>query len=110
VFKFRQWATQTRPEYLLKPHTIKTIKINNLIVPYWNHPEEKPSQVLLDALISAWQRGAEVVGLCPGPYVLAYSGLPDRHLSATHREYDTDSIERFPTVHLDSNSLYTSDG
>ncbi|VDZ89796.1 HTH-type transcriptional regulator glxA [Lelliottia amnigena] len=34
-----------------------------IIVPYWNHPEEKPSQALLDGLIKAWQRGAEVVGL-----------------------------------------------
>ncbi|TDN60242.1 hypothetical protein EC847_103432 [Scandinavium goeteborgense] len=29
-----------------------------VIVPYWNHPEEKPSQALLDALINAWQRGS----------------------------------------------------
>ena len=41
-----------------------------IIVPYWNHPEEKPSQDLLDGLIKAWQRGAEVVGLCLGAYVL----------------------------------------
>ncbi|CAI0950377.1 GlxA family transcriptional regulator [Serratia quinivorans] len=80
-----------------------------VIVPYWNHPEEKPSQALLDSLTSAWQRGAEVVGLCLGAYVLAYSGLLDGHRAATHWEFEQDFIERFPAVHLDSNSLYTSD-
>jgi len=80
-----------------------------VIVPYWNHPEEKPSQALLDSLTNAWQRGAEVVGLCLGAYVLAYSGLLDGHRAATHWEFEQDFMERFSAVHLDSNSLYTSD-
>ncbi|QHM75852.1 HTH-type transcriptional regulator CdhR [Mixta theicola] len=80
-----------------------------VIVPYWNQPEERPSQALLDALISAWQRGAEVVGLCLGTYVLAYAGLLNERRAATHWEYEADFLERFPAVHLDSNSLYTSD-
>lgn len=80
-----------------------------IIVPYWNNPDEKPSQALLDKLISAWQRGAEVVGLCLGTYVLAYSGLLNERRAATHWEYEKDFTERFPAVHLDSNSLYTSD-
>lgn len=80
-----------------------------IIVPFWNKPDEKPSQVLLDKLISAWQRGAEVVGLCLGTYVLAYAGLLDHHRAATHWEFEKDFTERFPDVHLDRNSLYTSD-
>lgn len=80
-----------------------------IIVPYWNNPDEKPSQALLDKLISAWQRGAEVVGLCLGTYVLAYSGLLNERRAATHWEYEKDFTARFPAVHLDSNSLYTSD-
>ncbi|MCE0811575.1 GlxA family transcriptional regulator [Buttiauxella sp. S04-F03] len=80
-----------------------------IIVPYWNNPDELPSPLLLDKLIHAWQRGAEVVGLCLGTYVLAYSGLLDGHRAATHWEYERDFIQRFPAVHLDRNSLYTSD-
>ena len=80
-----------------------------IIVPYWNNPAEKPSQALLDKLINSWQRGAEVVGLCLGTYVLAYTGLLDGHRAATHWEYENDFTERFPAVNLDSNSLYSSD-
>lgn len=91
-------------------HGLELLDVADIvIVPYWNHPAEKPSQALLDALISAWQRGAEVVGLCLGAYVLAYSGLLDQRRAATHWEYEQDFIARFPAVHLDSNSLYTSD-
>lgn len=80
-----------------------------IIIPYWNNPNERPSQALLEALRKAWQRGAEVVGLCLGTYVLAYAGLLDGHRAATHWEFEKDFTERFPAVHLDSNSLYTSD-
>lgn len=80
-----------------------------IIVPYWNNPAEKPSQAMLDKLINSWQRGAEVVGLCLGTYVLAYTGLLDGHRAATHWEYENDFTERFPAVNLDSNSLYSSD-
>ncbi|MGC0940776.1 helix-turn-helix domain-containing protein [Pantoea agglomerans] len=80
-----------------------------IIVPYWHNPAEKPAQALLDKLVAAWQRGAEVVGLCLGTYVLAYAGLLDQHRAATHWEFERDFSERFPQVHLDSNALYTRD-
>ncbi|CAI2535081.1 L-rhamnose operon regulatory protein rhaS [Serratia ficaria] len=80
-----------------------------VIVPYWRHPDERPSQALLDKLVSAWQRGAEVVGLCLGTYVLAYSGLLDQHRAATHWEFESDFLGRFPAVRLDRNALYTND-
>ncbi len=46
-----------------------------IIVPFREHPETQPDATLLEAQRSAWQRGAEVVGLCLGAYVLAYAGL-----------------------------------
>lgn len=80
-----------------------------IIVPYWHNPAERPSQVLLDKLISSWQRGATVVGLCLGTYVLAYSGLLTGHHATTHWEFEQDFIARFPNVHLNNNALYLSD-
>ena len=80
-----------------------------IIVPFWPHPAQVPSPALLHALAGAWQRGAEVVGLCLGAYVLAYSGLLDGRRAATHWEYEPDFSRRFPAIHLDTNALYTSD-
>lgn len=80
-----------------------------IVIPYWNHPDEKPDQRLLDAIGEAWRRGAEVVGLCLGAYVLAYTGLLDDRRASTHWEFEQDFRARFPLVQLDSNSLYTCD-
>ncbi|WP_299999833.1 GlxA family transcriptional regulator [uncultured Cedecea sp.] len=80
-----------------------------VIVPYWHNPAEKPSQILLDKLVSCWQRGATVVGLCLGTYVLAYAGLLQGHHATTHWEFEQDFTERFPLVHLNNNALYISD-
>lgn len=80
-----------------------------IIVPFWSHPEEKPAPTLLKALQDAWLRGAEVVGLCLGTYVLAYAGLLDNRRAATHWEYERDFTRRFPTVRLDTNALYIHD-
>lgn len=80
-----------------------------IIVPFWEHPATEPSQALLTSLRDAWHRGAEVVGLCLGAYVLAYAGLLDNRRASTHWEYERDFAGRFPAIRLDSNALYTSD-
>jgi len=80
-----------------------------IIVPYWPNPAQKPAQALTDKLVAAWLRGAEVVGLCLGTYVLAYAGLLDQHRAATHWEFEQDFSRRFPAIQLDSNALYTRD-
>ncbi|WP_264272413.1 GlxA family transcriptional regulator [Duffyella gerundensis] len=91
-------------------HGLERLAVADIvIVPFWHNPDERPAQALLDALTHAWQRGAEVVGLCLGTYVLAYADLLDHHRAATHWEYERDFSARFPAVHLDSNSLYTCD-
>ncbi|WP_336168622.1 GlxA family transcriptional regulator [Acinetobacter sp. 161(2023)] len=80
-----------------------------IIIPYWSHPDQKPEQQFLDELSNAWKRGAEIVGLCLGAYVLAYAGLLKNRRAATHWEFEQDFRERFPDIHLNSNSLYTND-
>lgn len=80
-----------------------------IIVPFWRDPAERPTQPLLDALVAARNRGAQVVGLCLGTYVLAYAGLLEGRRASTHWEYEQDFIRRFPAVRLDTNALYVDD-
>lgn len=80
-----------------------------VIVPAWREPAERPNQALLDALVAAHARGAQVVGLCLGAYVLAYAGLLDRREAATHWEFEQDFVSRFPNVRLNTNALYVDD-
>ena len=81
-----------------------------IIIPSWRNPAEKPPQVLLDALKTAADRGAHLVGLCLGAYVLAEAGLLDGRQATTHWAFAEDFAQRFPSVKLDADVLYLDDG
>ena len=80
-----------------------------VIIPFWRDPAERPAQPLLDALVAARHRGAQIVGLCLGTYVLAYAGLLEGRRASTHWEFEQDFMSRFPAVQLDTNALYVDD-
>lgn len=80
-----------------------------VIIPSWRDPAERPPQVLLDALIAAQQRGAQIVGLCLGAYVLAEAGLLDGRQATTHWAYAQDFARRYPKVRLNADVLYLDD-
>ena len=80
-----------------------------VIVPGWDDPALPPSPALIAALRAAHVRGAQIVGLCLGSYVLAYAGLLDGHRASTHWEYEQDFMSRFPRVRLDTNALYVDE-
>ena len=80
-----------------------------IIVPSWRDPDEMPPEALLDALRAAHARGAQVVGLCLGSYVLAAAGLLDGRAATTHWAWADDFARRYPRVRLDPNVLYIDD-
>ncbi|QLG89157.1 helix-turn-helix domain-containing protein [Chitinibacter bivalviorum] len=81
-----------------------------IIIPSWRNPAEQAPQALLDALVVAAQRGAHLVGLCLGAYVLAEAGLLDGRKATTHWAFADDFARRFPQVRLDADVLYLDDG
>ena len=80
-----------------------------IIIPYWRTIDERPTIQLIEALCRAHARGALVVGLCLGGYVLAYAGLLVGGRAATHWELEQDFTQRFPETSLDTNALYVED-
>ena len=79
-------------------------------MPAWRDPDEAPPDVLLDAVRAAAARGAQLVGLCLGAYVLAAAGLLDGRPATTHWAWADDFARRFPRVKLDPDVLYVEDG
>lgn len=84
-------------------------EMDMVIVAGWHDIDEAPKAELKTALTQAYERGATLVGLCYGAYVLAYCGLLDGKRATTHWAGEKDFSERFPKVLLDSNALYIDD-
>lgn len=80
-----------------------------VIVPSWRDPTEQPPLALLKALNAAHARGAQIVGLCLGAYVLAEAGLLDGRAATTHWAYARDFAGRYPDVRLNAEVLYVED-
>lgn len=81
-----------------------------VIVPGWRDPHELPPPAMLAALQRAGRRGAVVVGLCLGSYVLAAAGLLDGRPATTHWMWADDLAARYPQVQVQREVLYVDDG
>lgn len=81
-----------------------------VVVPSWRDPHEPAGEPLLAALRDAHRRGAMIVGLCLGAYVLAQAGLLDGRRATTHWRWTALFARRFPAVCLDPDVLYVDDG
>ncbi|MBN3754067.1 helix-turn-helix domain-containing protein [Paraburkholderia sp. Tr-20389] len=93
------------------PHGLDALAdADTIIVPTWRDPDEAPPAALLDALRAAHARGARLVGLCLGAYVLAAAGLLDGRPATTHWAWAADFARRFPNVQVDPQVLYVDDG
>lgn len=80
-----------------------------VVVPGWHDLAVRPDPDLEAAVVRAHARGAHVVGLCYGAYVLAYAGLLDGKRASTHWMAEQDFSVRFPRVKLDMNALYVEE-
>ena len=77
-----------------------------VVVPGWRDSLDDPPERLLSALRRAHNRGAQIVGLCLGTYVLAAAGLLDGGCATTHWEFADRIAARFPAIDLDPDVLY----
>jgi transcriptional regulator GlxA family with amidase domain len=85
-------------------------KAHIVIVPSWHDANLRPPEELLNALRHAHQRGARMVGLCLGAFVLAEAGLLDGKIATTHWSWAQAFSSRYPKVRLDPDVLYIDNG
>jgi transcriptional regulator GlxA family with amidase domain len=85
-------------------------KASIVIVPTWRDTNEIPPKPLLDALRRAHKRGALIVGLCLGTYVLAAAGLLDGLEATTHWNWAADLAARYPRIRVNPDVLYVDQG
>ncbi|MGW4054920.1 GlxA family transcriptional regulator [Streptomyces sp. NPDC004779] len=86
-------------------------RADTVLVPGWGAPAASgvPPEVV-DAVRRAHRRGARIVGLCTGAFVLAAAGLLDGRRAATHWAHAAELASLFPRVRVDPAVLYVDHG
>jgi transcriptional regulator GlxA family with amidase domain len=93
------------------PHLLGALDTaDTIIVPGWSDADVPPSPELVAALRAAYDRGARLVSICIGAFVLAEAGLLDRRRATTHWAWAERFRARYPQVALDPKVLYVDEG
>jgi transcriptional regulator GlxA family with amidase domain len=116
TYDFAVVAVDDRPLHagggltLATPYRLDRLATADLIaIPAWPD-EQPPSEALLDALRAAFTRGARLLSVCTGAFVLAETGLLDGRRAATHWRYAAQLAAAFPEVEVDDAVLYVDEG
>ncbi len=96
---------------LMVEHGLERIATADLVaLPAIRRGVEVPPE-LVEALRAAAARGARVMSVCSGAFVLGAAGLLDGRDCTTHWTYAAELAERFPLARVDPDVLYVdSDG
>lgn len=81
-----------------------------ILIPGWQGPDVPVPEVMIQALQRAHGRGARLLSICSGSFVLAATGLLDGRRATTHWRYAEGLQTRFPRVRVDPNVLYIDEG
>ncbi len=94
---------------VIAPYGLEVIADADLVaVPATTVRGEYPEEVL-DALRAASARGAQLLTVCSGAFVLGAAGLLDGVRCTTHWRYAADFTARFPDAKLDPDVLFVDD-
>ncbi|MYW62995.1 helix-turn-helix domain-containing protein [Streptomyces sp. SID8379] len=86
-------------------------RADTVLVPGWQRsPGAEVPEAVVAAVRRAHERGARIVGLCSGAFVLAAAGLLDGRRAATHWARAAELAARFPRVRVDPAVLYVDHG
>lgn len=98
-------------------HGLDRLASSDLIqIPSWGcgpgaiDPIEVPSPALIEALLTAYDRGATIATHCTGAFVLAHAGLLDGRRATTHWGWADLLADSFPSVTVDPDVLYVDEG
>lgn len=96
---------------VLVEHGLDRVAEADLVaVPSWTERAVEPPGELADALRAALERGARLLAVCSGAFLLAASGVLDGRRATTHWRYAAGLASRYPRIAVDPEVLYVEDG
>jgi AraC family transcriptional activator FtrA len=105
-------ATSTGFDLIVEngPDVIETA--DTVIIPGYGMPDDPPGppeQSVLDAMRVAADRGARMISICTGTFVLGYAGLLHGRRATTHWAAAAELAARFPEVEVDPDVLFVDE-
>jgi AraC family transcriptional regulator, transcriptional activator FtrA len=85
-------------------------RAGTVVLPGWRDADDTPPDALLHALRVAHRRGARIMSICSGVFILAASGLLDGKAATTHWRYTDKLRERFHAIDVRPDVLYVDNG
>lgn len=85
-------------------------RARTVVIPGWRSLQERPPARLLAALRAAHRRGARLMSICSGAFLLGHAGLLDGRRATTHWRYTEQFRALFPKVELVPDVLYVDEG
>lgn len=103
--------TATGGVRVLPSHSVRMLaKAGTIVIPNWPRLSDPPPPAMLDALRAAHKRGARLLSICSGAFVLAAAGLLDGRNATTHWMHAGKLAARYPKVHVEPSVLYVESG
>ncbi len=81
-----------------------------IVVPGWRGKDAEVPIHICRALRTAHERGARIMSICSGIYVIAAAGLLANRRATTHWRYAEDFSAKYPDVEVLLNALYVDEG
>ena len=92
-------------------HRLDRVAAADLVcIPAWRSISEPPQEDYLQAVRDAVARGARVLSVCSGAFVLAAAGVLDGLRATTHWRYTDVLATEYPLVDVDPDVLYVDAG
>lgn len=85
-------------------------RADTIVIPGWRDVAERPPEPMLRALRAAHARGARLVAICSGTFVLAAAGLLDGKRATTHWRFTDRLQSQFPRVRVEPEVLFVDEG
>lgn len=86
------------------------VNADTVVVPACENVQLAPPAELVEAVRLAHDRGARILSICSGAFVLAAAGLLDGRRATTHWMHADLLASRYPRVDVDSSVLYIDEG
>jgi AraC family transcriptional activator FtrA len=81
-----------------------------IVIPGWRSIDEPPTPCLIAALQQAHAKGARIVSICAGSFVLAEAGLLNGKRATAHWNSTQALAERYPEIDVCHGVIYVDEG